>query len=227
MRQWIRPQRFKLPSISQRIFRETLDRSLSTNRPGFLPIAFKSEITDSFTVTVQTGIALNCTPDYNFGLPVVKDTLTRVAFAATVFGAACNLVMAKYKILADAVVIVHAAYVGFVVFGFAVILIGVALGWRWIENPWFRGLHLAAIGVVALMALGGIVCPLTTLENYFREKGGEASYPGAFVGHWAHRLIFFQGPPWVFTTCYVILALMVVGLLVLAPPRSRSEDGQS
>jgi ABC-type cobalamin transport system permease subunit len=134
-----------------------------------------------------------------------------------------NRVMVKYKMLADAVVIVHAAYVGFVVLGFAAILIGAAFNWQWIRNPWFRGIHLAAIGVVALMAIGGIVCPLTMLENYLREKGGEGRYPGDFVGYWAHRLIFFRGPPWVFTVCYVAFALLVIGLLVVAPPRLRSK----
>ena len=34
----------------------------------------------------------------------------------------------SWAVLADAVVILHAAYVGFVVFGFAAILVGVALG---------------------------------------------------------------------------------------------------
>lgn len=135
--------------------------------------------------------------------------------------------MIKYKMLADTVVIVHAAFVGFVVLGFAAILIGAALNWSWIRNPWFRGIHLAAIGVVALMAIAGIVCPLTTLEDYLREKAGEARYPGDFIAYWAHRLIFFRGPPWFFTICYVVFAMMVIGLMVLAPPRLRSRREES
>lgn len=131
--------------------------------------------------------------------------------------------MVKYKILADAVVIVHAAYVGFVVLGFVAILIGAVLRWSWIRNFWFRAAHLAAIGVVALMALGGIVCPLTTLENHLRQEGGEARYPADFIGYWAHQLIFFQGPPWVFTLCYVIFALLVIAMLIVAPPRRHSK----
>lgn len=127
--------------------------------------------------------------------------------------------MVKYKILADAVVIVHAAYVGFVVFGFAAILIGVIRHWRWVRNFWFRAAHLASIGVVALMTLADIACPLTTLENYLRQKAGEARYPADFIGYWAHQLIFFQGPPWVFTVCYVGFALLVIAVFVLAPPR--------
>jgi len=126
--------------------------------------------------------------------------------------------MVEYKILADTVVIMHAAYVGFVVLGFAAILIGVVRHWNWIRNPWFRAAHLASIGVVALMAIADIACPLTTLENYLRQKAGEARYPADFIGYWAHQLIFFQGPPWVFTVCYVVFALVVIAVFVLAPP---------
>ena len=129
--------------------------------------------------------------------------------------------MVEYKILADGVVILHAAYVGFVVLGFAAILIGVIRHWNWVRNPWFRAAHLASIGVVALMAIAGTACPLTTLENFLRQKGGEARYPADFVGYWAHRLIFFQGPPWLFTVCYVVLTLLVVALLMVAPPKRR------
>ncbi len=130
--------------------------------------------------------------------------------------------MVAYQILADLIVILHAAYVGFVVLGFAAILLGIALRWNWVRNFWFRAVHVAAIAVVAIKAMVGMVCPLTTLENWLRQKGGQARYPGDFVGYWAHQLIFFEGPLWVFTVCYVAFALMVVALFVLAPPKRHS-----
>ena len=54
-----------------------------------------------------------------------------------------------YGLLADLVVIVHFAYVGFVVIGQLLILIGIVLRWQWIRNPWFRLIHLAMILIVA------------------------------------------------------------------------------
>jgi hypothetical protein len=126
--------------------------------------------------------------------------------------------MVAYRILADLIVILHAAYVGFVVLGLAAILIGVVLRWNWVRNFWFRAAHLAAIAVVAIKAIAGQVCPLTTLENALREMGGQTRYPGDFVGYWAHELIFFEGPPWVFTACYVVITLLVLALYLLAPP---------
>ncbi len=127
--------------------------------------------------------------------------------------------MLAYLILADAVVILHAAYVGFVVFGFALIVIGAALGWSWVRNFWFRAAHLGAIAIVCLGAFAGIVCPLTTLENFLRQKAGGTTYPGSFVGHWAHKLIFYNFPPEVFTASYIVFGLLVVAAFVFAPPR--------
>jgi hypothetical protein len=121
--------------------------------------------------------------------------------------------------LADMTVVVHAAYVSFVVFGLALILIGVARGWSWIRNPWFRAIHLLAIGIVVGESLAGIPCPLTVWEGQLREIAGQASYHGDFIGHWVHKLIFYRAAPWVFTLMYVLFGLAVLAAFVLAPPR--------
>jgi hypothetical protein len=65
-------------------------------------------------------------------------------------------------ILADLVLVVHGLYVGFVVIGFALILLGIARGWPWVRRPGFRYTHLAAIGFVVLQVWIGMECPLTT-----------------------------------------------------------------
>ena len=123
------------------------------------------------------------------------------------------------RILADVVVVVHALFVGFVVFGMMAIVLGLVLGWGWVRNFWFRVLHLAAIGVVAVQSLVGMNCPLTVLENQLRRQAGQESYPGAFIGYWAHRLIFFEAAPWVFTVAYTLFGLAVLGAFLLGPPR--------
>ena len=75
------------------------------------------------------------------------------------------------------------------------------------------------IAVVAAEALGGIVCPLTIWEARLRAAAGESADSGTFIGRWAHRLMFFGGPEWVFTASYCVFALLVVATLLLAPPR--------
>jgi len=123
------------------------------------------------------------------------------------------------RVLADVIVVIHASFVAFVVLGMAAIVVGLLCRWAWVKNFWFRILHRAAIGVVAAQALAGVICPLTILENHYRRLGGQETYPGAFIGYWAHRLIFFDAEPWVFTVCYSLFGLSVLAAFVLGPPR--------
>ncbi len=127
--------------------------------------------------------------------------------------------MNVYRFLADAVVVLHFAYVVFVVAGMAGILAGVALGWRWVRNFWFRAIHFLMIAVVAVESLCGILCPLTEWEDRLRELGGEANEPGSFIGRWASNLLFVDASPSVLAACYCVFGLAVLLTLILAPPR--------
>ncbi len=126
-----------------------------------------------------------------------------------------------YRLLADLVVVFHFAYVGFVVVGLILILVGGACGWSWVRKFWFRMIHLASIGVVVVQAWFGVVCPLTTLENWLRAHGSQEPYPGSFIGYWAHEWLFFSAEPWVFTLAYSLFGLLVLASLVTVRPRRR------
>ena len=112
--------------------------------------------------------------------------------------------------LADAILLIHFAFVVFVVAGFLLILIGLLARWSWIHNRVFRIAHLAAIGIVVLQAWFGKLCPLTVWENEFRQQAGESGYAETFVGHWLHKLLFYQAEPWVFTIIYTVFGVLVV-----------------
>ncbi|HEV8001366.1 MAG TPA: DUF2784 domain-containing protein [Planctomycetaceae bacterium] len=127
-----------------------------------------------------------------------------------------------YRVLADVVVVLHAAYVAFVVFGELAILLGIVLRWSWIRNRTFRLLHLSAIVVVVLEAWCGITCPLTTWENWLRSQAGQTVEEGDFIGRWLHHALFYRAEPWVFTTIYSVFGALVVLSLILAPPRGNS-----
>jgi len=127
--------------------------------------------------------------------------------------------------LADLIVVFHATYVGFVVFGLVAILLGIVFRWTWIRNIWFRTIHLVAIAIVVGESLVGIPCPLTVWEAQLRRMAGQTVYAGDFIGNWAHRLIFFRADPWVFTLIYLLFGMAVFATFVLAPPRrSRPAD---
>jgi hypothetical protein len=124
-----------------------------------------------------------------------------------------------FRLLADAVVVIHLAYVLFVVFALVAILLGAALGWQWIRNFWFRIVHLLMIGVVVVQSVLGATCPLTTLENSLRRGAGQADYAASFIGHWAHELLFIEATAWQFTVAYCTFGGLVLLALLLAPPR--------
>jgi hypothetical protein len=111
---------------------------------------------------------------------------------------------------ADLVTVIHAAFVAFVIVGFVAILVGWAAGWYWVRNFRFRVVHIAMILFVCCEALIGATCPLTVLENMLRSKGGEAGYSRDFIGYWLDWMIFYQAPPWVFTTVYLTFGALVL-----------------
>jgi hypothetical protein len=88
-----------------------------------------------------------------------------------------------YAVLADLVVLVHALFVLFVVFGGLAVL-------RWRRLAW---IHLPAAVWGVAIELGGWVCPLTYLENYFRWLGGESGYGGTFIEQYLEPLLYPLG----------------------------------
>jgi hypothetical protein len=123
-----------------------------------------------------------------------------------------------YRLLADLTVVVHAAYVLFVIFGLLAVFIGYVRRWTWIRNLWFRILHLLMIAVVVAEAQFGMTCPLTTWEQRLRTLAGQQSYHGDFIANLVHDLLFFDAEPWVFTLCYTLFGLVVAATFWLAPP---------
>ena len=125
---------------------------------------------------------------------------------------------------ADLVLIVHGAFIAFVVAGQALILAGWMLGWRWPRNPTFRLLHFGAIALVVLEAWFGVVCPLTWLEFGLRAAAGSPLQAESFIAYWLQRLIFHDAPSWVFTLTYTCFAVLVGATLVLYPPKRRRDQ---
>ena len=76
-----------------------------------------------------------------------------------------------YSLLADLVLVVHLAFVVFVLCGGLLVL-----KWRWIA--W---LHLPAAVWGAVVEFTGWICPLTPLENWLRVQGGETGSQDDFI----------------------------------------------
>jgi hypothetical protein len=85
-----------------------------------------------------------------------------------------------YRLLADAVVVVHLLFIVFVA-------VGGLLAWRW---PWLVWVHVPCVlWGVAIIAIG-FDCPLTPLEKWLRERGGEGSYEGGFVDRYVEGVVY-------------------------------------
>jgi hypothetical protein len=76
-----------------------------------------------------------------------------------------------FRALADLTVVLHLAFVLFVVFGGLLVT-------RWPRVAW---VHLPAALWGAWIEFAGWICPLTPLENWFRERGGGVGYTSSFV----------------------------------------------
>ena len=116
----------------------------------------------------------------------------------------------SYIIAADVILIIHFLFVFFIIGGLVCIIIGKFLAWAWVHHAGFRLVHLGGICIVVIQAWMGEICFLTNWEMALRQKGGEATYSGAFIAHWVESLLYYQAPTWVFTLCYSIFALAVI-----------------
>jgi hypothetical protein len=130
--------------------------------------------------------------------------------------------MSSAAVLADAVLVLHAAVVLFVVGGLVLVLAGNAAGWRWV-NAWpLRLAHLGAIAWVVVQSWLGADCPLTTLEMRLRAAAGEAVHGQGFVAHWLQRLLYYDAPPWAFVVAYTVFGVAVAAAWWRYPPRRRA-----
>jgi hypothetical protein len=88
-----------------------------------------------------------------------------------------------YRRVADLVLVLHLAFVVFVVLGGLLVLRRRRLAW----------LHVPAALWGAAIAYTGFVCPLTPLENRLRRLGGEVGYHGGFIEHYVSALLYPAG----------------------------------
>ena len=88
-----------------------------------------------------------------------------------------------YRLLADAVLLLHLVFVLWVVAGGLVVR----------RRPRWAWLHLPALSWGVYVLLSSSDCPLTPLENRLRALGGEVGYSGGFIDHYLLALIY---PDW-------------------------------
>ncbi|TVS08520.1 MAG: DUF2784 domain-containing protein [Gammaproteobacteria bacterium] len=104
-----------------------------------------------------------------------------------------------WGLAAEAVLVLHGAFILFAVFGGLL-----ALRWRWLVL-----LHVPAAVWAALVVTAGWICPLTPLEQSLRLRAGDVGYAGSFIEHYLILLIY---PPGLTRTVQVVLGLAVIAI---------------
>ncbi|MFC3457814.1 DUF2784 domain-containing protein [Massilia haematophila] len=118
---------------------------------------------------------------------------------------------------ATAVLLLHLAFVLFVVFGALLVARRPVLAW----------LHLPAAAWGFFVEFSGRGCPLTAWENLLRVRAGLAGYEGGFIEHHVLRLLYPAGLTrelqLALAAAVVIVNLLLYGWVFL---RSRARSGR-
>ena len=105
----------------------------------------------------------------------------------------------SHRLLADLVLVVHLAFILFVVLG------GLLVRWR----RWMALAHLPCVAYGAAIELWGWICPLTPLENRLRVLGGERGYAGGFIEHYLVPIVY---PEPLSRTAQTVLGISVIAV---------------
>lgn len=117
----------------------------------------------------------------------------------------------KYLLAADGILLVHFAFVAFVVLGLVFIWIGYFAKRKFVRNAKFRICHIVAMGIVLCEALVGLICPLTEWENNLRVKGGQDQiYETSFMKEWIYKIMFYDFSERTFMIIYALFLALIL-----------------
>jgi hypothetical protein len=126
-----------------------------------------------------------------------------------------------YQWLADLTVVVHLAFVGFVVAGGLLVA-------RWGRVAW---IHLPSVLWGIGVEWAGGVCPLTPLEVWLRRRAGRAGYEGGFIEHYLLPVLYpaelTRGVQWTLGALLLGLNLVVYGMLLRRASSRGGGDGRT
>lgn len=122
------------------------------------------------------------------------------------------------NLLADLVLLLHAAFIVFVVLGGLVVF----------RHEWLAWLHLPAVAWAVYIEIAGSICPLTPLENYLREQAGGGAYETGFIEHYIAPLVYPAGltPGIQYLLAAFVLAVNIPVYLYLLHTRKKRQPGR-
>ena len=121
--------------------------------------------------------------------------------------------MVIFEALAMAVLLVHFAWIVWVVLGWLVTR----------KRPWLRWFHIGSLVYGILLEVFVWVCPLTYAEQWLLRRAGLRSYRESFLGHYLEELIYPTVPPMLLMGVSVAVILLVLGVYLY---RFRHRDAE-
>ena len=106
-----------------------------------------------------------------------------------------------YRLAADVTVLVHFAFIVFVMFGALLVR----------KRPVLKYAHWVALSYGLLVEVFNWYCPLTLFEQYLRQQAGKVGYERSFLVHYLDKLIYWDVPQWVLIAgTAIVVALNIV-----------------
>jgi hypothetical protein len=101
-----------------------------------------------------------------------------------------------YKILADAVVLIHFLWIVFLFLG----------GFWGIKNKAIKIFHLSGLAFAFIIQIFDWTCPLTHLEVWLRTKHSPSvTYTGSFIIHYMEKIVYIEISRWVVLVFTILL----------------------
>ena len=119
------------------------------------------------------------------------------------------------KFFADTILILHFLVIIFIISLYFLIPYGYSKNWKFVKNYKIRLAHLMLIFFITLETFLGIICPLTTLENYLRGQ----SYSETFISFWISKVIYWDLPTTFFIVVYTIFLIFAIILWLKFLPK--------
>lgn len=110
--------------------------------------------------------------------------------------------MRLFTILAGLVLLIHLAWILWILFGWLITR----------TRSWLRWLHVGSVLWGICVEVGPWPCPLTILEQWLERRAGSIPYRGSFIIHYLETFIYPDVPPLLLTwfglvVCAAILAI--------------------
>ena len=119
-----------------------------------------------------------------------------------------------YALAGDAIMLIHFVFITFALFGSLLLL-------RWPKLIW---LHLPALAWGIYIETFGNICPLTDMENKYRQLAGESTYGEGFITHYLGPIIYPPGfnRNWAYVALAVLLTVNLIGYGLFFARRRRA-----